>query len=210
MRFENSKQLYSYWLNLKGERKAPDRSEIEPSDIRSLLGDTFILEVNHDAKYIIYRLAGTRLCSAFGKEIKGMGYLVPWQEEDNFKVLQAINNVYSGNVPCVISHLGLTEQRRFMEYETLLLPLLPLKDGTTRIFGISSPKKEAFWIGSEPIVTHTLRSIRSVVQNREKFKDDNLILSPPMQHEGSPHENVPNPDGTRKFAHLVVHKGGKT
>ncbi len=45
MRFENSKQLYSYWLNLKGDRKAPDRSEIEPSDIRSLLGDTFILEV---------------------------------------------------------------------------------------------------------------------------------------------------------------------
>ncbi len=136
MRFESSKHLYSYWLNLKGERKAPDRCEIEPSDIRSLLGDTFILEVNHEAKYIIYRLAGTRLCSAFGKEIKGMGYLVPWQEEDNLRVLQAISNVYSDYVPCVISHLGLTEQRRFMEYESRLLPLWPLEDGTARIFGM--------------------------------------------------------------------------
>ncbi len=53
MRFEKSKQLYNYWLNLKGNRAAPQRSEIEPGDIRKLLGDTFILEVNHAAKYVI-------------------------------------------------------------------------------------------------------------------------------------------------------------
>ena len=210
MRFESSKQLYSYWLGLKGTRKAPDRCEIEPSDIRSHLGDTFILEVNHEQKHITYRLAGTRLCSAFGKEVRGMGYLVPWQEEDNFKVLQAISGVYSDYTPCVISHLGLTEQRRFMEYETLLLPLLPVNDGTSRIFGISSPKKEAFWIGAEPIVNHTLRSIRPVVQSRENSGDKNLILSPPMQYEDFLDESTPAPQGTRKFGHLVVHDGGKS
>jgi len=210
MRFENSKKLYSYWLNLKGQRKAPDRSEIEPSDIRTLLGDTFILEINHEAKYIIYRLAGTRLCSAFGKEIKGMGYLVPWQEEDSYKVLQTINNVYNDFVPSVISHLGLTEQRRFMEYETLLLPLMPLKDGTTRILGISSPKKEAFWIGSEPIVTHNLRSIRPMLANGDGFSDENLIASPPLQHDDSLLYNRAEQAGTRKIAHLVVHEGGKS
>ena len=139
-----------------------------------------------------------------------MGYLVPWQEEDSYKVLQAINNVYNDFVPSVISHLGLTEQRRFMEYETLLLPLMPLKDGTTRILGISSPKKEAFWIGSEPITTHNLRSIRPMLSNGDGISHENLIASPPLQHDDSLQDNRAEQAGARKIAHLVVHEGGKS
>ncbi len=210
MRFESSKQLYSYWLNLKGERQAPSRCEIEPSDIRSLLGDTFILEVNHEAKYVIYRLAGTRLCSAYGREIKGMGYLVHWQEEDNLDVLRAITNVYTDFVPCVFSHLGHTEQKRFMDYETLLLPLLPINDGTTRILGISSPKKAAFWIGAEPIVSHRLRSIRPIIQNHEEISNDGPILSPPLQHDDTLTDTQPDQNRKRKIRHLTLLDGGKT
>ncbi len=209
MRFESSKQLYSYWLNLKGERQAPGRCEIEPSDIRALLGHTFILEVNHKAKYVVYRLAGTRLCSAYGKEIKGMGYLVHWQEEDNLDVLRAITNVYTDFVPSVISHLGQTEQKRFMEYETLLLPLLPINDGTTRILGISSPKKVAFWIGAEPIVSHGLRSIRPIIQNNEENSHQGSILAPPLQHDDTSTILQPDIVRNRKIGHLTLLDGGK-
>ena len=216
MRFEKSKQLYNYWLNLKGNRAAPERSEIEPGDIRKLLGDTFILEVNHAAKYVIYRLAGTKLCDAYGKELKGLGYLVHWEEGDTVKVLSAISNVYSNNIPNVISHHGRTEQNRFMDYETLLLPLQPVSDGTTRILGISSPGKTPFWLGAEPIVSHHLRSIRQMGVSGSKQNETIPFRTPPAMHPeiGEPslslQEVDTQSDGSRKYAHLTLLDGGKT
>ena len=215
MRFEKSKKLYNYWLNLKGNRAAPQRSEIEPGDIRKLLGDTFILEVNHAAKYVIYRLAGTRLCDAYGKELKGLGYLVPWEEGDSIKVLKAISDVYNNNIPNVISHHGRTEQNRFMDYETLLLPLQPVSDGTTRILGISSPGKTPFWLGAEPIVSHHLRSIRQIGISDSKSMETIPFRAPPAMHPeiGEPSSSLqePNMHSTEnsKYAHLTLLDGGK-
>ena len=210
MRFENSKKLYTYWLNLKGSRNAPERTEIEPSDIRTLLGDTFILEVNHQKKYVIYRLAGSRLCSAYARELKGLGFLVHWQEDDNLDILRTVTNVYSGYFPGVISHLGETEQKRFVEYETLLLPLQPNKDGTTRILGISSPKKVPFWLGAEPIVSHRVRSIRQVAGKSGQFSELEPILSPPLQHDYPDQNPLKDISAKRKISHLKLLDGGKS
>ena len=65
--------LYNYWDNLRGARPAPNRSEVDPGEIRGLLGDTFILETN-GPQDVRYRLAGTRLCSAHCRELKGRNF----------------------------------------------------------------------------------------------------------------------------------------
>ncbi len=211
MRFEKSKQLFSYWLKLKGGRLAPGRAEIEPNDIRALLGDTFILEVNHQAKYIAYRLAGTRLCAAYGRELKGLGYLVHWQEEDNVDILNAIKDVYSSYTPTVISHHGQSEQKRFMEYETLLLPLQPVEDGTARILGICSPKKIAFWHGSEPVVTHRLRSIRNLSPVASDNSSGHFVPNAPsIQYEETSTQQLNKMRSEKKVHHLTVIDGGKS
>ncbi|MBE0702443.1 MAG: PAS domain-containing protein, partial [Afipia sp.] len=44
MKQNGSIQLFQYWNRLRNGRPAPKRTEIEPSDIKSLLADTFILE----------------------------------------------------------------------------------------------------------------------------------------------------------------------
>ena len=211
MRYEKTKELYDYWLKLKGERLAPARHEIEPNDIRNLLGDTFILEVNHAAKHISYRLAGTRLCAAHGREMKGLGYLVHWDEEDTVEILNAITGVYSNYTPRVICHLGQSEQNRFMEFETILLPLQPIDEASVRILGLTCPKNIAFWHGAEPIVSHRLRSIRLLpakITNEEA--NDILRSTPAMQYV----EELQEPDDKRasngnSASHLTLLKGGK-
>ncbi|MCF6320654.1 MAG: PAS domain-containing protein [Rhizobiaceae bacterium] len=211
MRFEKSKQLYSYWLKLKGERAAPERSEIEPSDIRDLLGDTFILEINHAAKYVIYRLAGTRLCSAYGKELKGIGYFVHWHEQDNIDIMHTINKVHANFQPCVISHFAQTQQERFLAYETLLLPLQPINDGTSRILGLCSAAKAPFWLGAEPVIINKLRSIREIGQSGSENEITTPILTPPpIQHDGSQPESTKSDSKNRKFGHLTLLDGGKS
>jgi len=73
--------LYAYWSDLRGERIAPRRLEIEPSRIGSILAETFMLERVDSATYN-YRLAGTRLCEIFGVELRGTNILAGWTASD--------------------------------------------------------------------------------------------------------------------------------
>lgn len=95
MRQKNSRQLFEYWNRVRDGRPAPRREEIEPSDIRQILSDTFILEVSGKMRTISYRLAGTRLCAAFGRELKGYGFLGHWAEENCFDVAKLLNSCLS-------------------------------------------------------------------------------------------------------------------
>ena len=65
--------LFHYWNRLRDGRPAPKRSEVEPADIKSLLADTFILERDTRGE-AVFRLAGTRLCASYGRELKGFSF----------------------------------------------------------------------------------------------------------------------------------------
>src|SRR6185436_10758974 len=77
MKHATSRELYQYWDRVRRGQPAPKRSDIEPSDIRRILADTFILEVTDRETYAI-RLAGTRICALYGREIKGTNFLDLW------------------------------------------------------------------------------------------------------------------------------------
>src|SRR3979411_214660 len=53
-------------------RRAPERGDIEPGAIRNVLGDSFIIAYDPEADHP-FRLAGTRVCALFGRELKGEG-----------------------------------------------------------------------------------------------------------------------------------------
>ncbi len=104
MRHGGSRKLFDYWNTLRAGRTAPERSEIEPSDIRSILGDTFILEVSMQFRTVSFRLAGTRLCAAHGRELKGLGFLALWSEEDNYEIARSVARVYRDMTPVLLSY----------------------------------------------------------------------------------------------------------
>ena len=81
MKHAATRELYDYWQRLRGVRPAPDRTEIEPSDLRRSLGDTCILEVDarNESRF---RLAGTRVCALYGRELKGKDFLSLWRGKD--------------------------------------------------------------------------------------------------------------------------------
>ncbi|MEJ1934798.1 PAS domain-containing protein, partial [Nostoc sp. NIES-2111] len=71
MKHPASRTLFSYWDTLRGERTAPERSELDPGAIRNILADTFILEVDAGQTFP-FRLAGTRVCALYGRDLKGV------------------------------------------------------------------------------------------------------------------------------------------
>lgn len=200
MRHKATKKIFTYWNNLRGARLAPERTEIEPSDIRDVLGDTFILEVDHLYRTISFRLAGTKLCSAYGRELKSVGYLGLWDELDNMKIFDAVKTVYKDATPIVVAHIAETENQQFLEYETLLVPLLNGTSETIRILGIASPSENPKWVGVDAIVNNRIKSVRCL--------DASDYIIPPALSADLPTVTDTIENSPRKVAHLTVFDGG--
>ena len=62
MKHAASRELYAYWDEKRGTRRAPERAEIEPGAIRGVLSVAFILALDRAAGHPV-RLAGTRICA---------------------------------------------------------------------------------------------------------------------------------------------------
>jgi hypothetical protein len=214
MRQKRTAEIFEYWNRIRSGRPAPEREEIEPSDIRHLLADTFILEVSGTLRTISYRLAGTRLCGAFGRELKGYGFLGHWDEQHCFEVAKMLTRVYRELQPHVISARGQTASGRTVDYEMVFLPLAPMGDGSARVLGLAATMVEPFWLGSDPIVNCELRSFRAIdgVESSENAGEHTLSpsLTPPLAPvHGADNSEIQEP-GRRKIAHLVVHDGGRS
>ncbi|MEZ5791689.1 MAG: PAS domain-containing protein [Nitratireductor sp.] len=200
MRHENTKKLFGYWNRIRAGRIAPERSEIEPSDIRDVLADTFILEISARLRTISFRLAGTRLCAAHGKELKSYGFLGLWAEEDSFEIAKAVSRVYCDFKPVLINSIARTGSNQFVEFETLLLPLQTTGEDNSRILGVSTPKTMPYWLGAEPVETHSCRGLRIM-----ELPQETATLVPALG------DLAPESDakGPRKVAHLTIFDGGR-
>lgn len=85
MKHATTREVFAYWDNCRGDRLAPERSDIEPGAIRSVLSDTFILTFDRKAGHP-FRLAGTRLCAVMGCELKGEPFADLWSEESRKQI----------------------------------------------------------------------------------------------------------------------------
>ena len=77
MKHAASRELYAYWEERRGRRAAPERAEIEPGAIRGALSDAFILSLDAARGHPL-RLAGTRVCALFDRELRGEPFLRLW------------------------------------------------------------------------------------------------------------------------------------
>ena len=161
MKHAASRELYAYWEERRGQRPAPERADIEPGAIRQALSDTFILELDA-ADGHSFRLAGTRVCALFGRELKGESFIDLWDLGSRGPIadLLAISTDESvGTVGGVTAHSTAGEP---LELELLLLPLGMRRPRLARTIGILAPLKPPAWLGASPIVALTLGSRRHV------------------------------------------------
>jgi hypothetical protein len=79
MRHPATQALYAYWNEVRGDRPAPRRLDIQPARIAELLLDTFILE-RADRANFRFRLAGTRVAARFGLQLKSESFQSCWAD----------------------------------------------------------------------------------------------------------------------------------
>lgn len=159
MKHPSTRRVFEYWNELRGERAAPGRADIDPVHIRHALGDTFMLAADF-VDQLRFRLAGTRVCALFGREIKGEAFAALWDEPSG----KAINDLVA-----VVLHeangavAGLTARAAdgaHFDLELLLLPLAHVGHARIRAIGVLAALAQPYWLGERPVVELELGSLR--------------------------------------------------
>lgn len=210
MKQNGSINLFQYWNRLRNGRPAPKRTEIEPADIKSLLADTFILEKDTRGE-AVFRLAGTRLCAVYGRELKGFSFPSLWRTSDQRLVAKLAHGVFQSKSVVVMAFEGHSRNGRSTSFELLLLPL----DGgveSPRSLGVISAVGRPFWLGADPVVDAVLESVRVVDPDLEPMylKNRPAVTVPSLEPSYSALSDAePSLGSARRIRHLLVLPGGR-
>jgi hypothetical protein len=153
--------LFSYWDALRAERAAPERGEIEPGEIRHVLADAFILELDDD-RNAEFRLGGTRLCALFGRELKGRPFPELWPESGRAEARRWLDIVTDETAGLVAGLVGTTQDGATIDLEMVLLPLRHRGKTHARIIGALSPRIVPSWMGLHAIANIKTVSVRVI------------------------------------------------
>lgn len=161
MKHATSRLLFAYWDRLRGERSAPERSEIRPGDIRQILADTFILGTRADGS-AAFRLAGTRCAALFGQDLKDTPFAALWPLDREREAASLLDPVLGESSPVVAGLIGVNADGARIALELLVLPLRHNGSATARAIGTLSPSQLPSWIGLVPVTSLELQSLRVV------------------------------------------------
>ena len=163
MKHPSNRELFEYWNERRGERLAPERADIEPAAIRQVLGDTFVIEANGIENHL-FRLAGTRLCALFGRELKAESFTRLWQRSGQTAIRELIAVVMEEKVGIVASVTGATSDDTLapVSLEMLLLPLAYQSRSEARVLGALAPMAAPYWLGAKAIGPLTLGMFRHI------------------------------------------------
>ena len=190
MKHATTRLLFSYWDSLRGERAAPERSEIEPAAIRRILADTFILELEPGGRPAI-RLAGTRICAFYARELRSEPFEGLWGRDYSDEGRRLVEVTVDDAVGVVAGLVASNDAGEALEFELITLPLRHRGRTHARVLGALSPGSLPLWIGERPLV-----ELRTVTTRIIRAGGRPIVFDPPEI-----------PVATRPV--FVVHEGGR-
>jgi hypothetical protein len=138
MQNQASRAIFDYWINIKGDQVAPQRSQIEPAALRHLLPDLFILSKG-DVGAPVFRLAGTRVCDLFDRELRDLDFSSIFLGTGAAAGVEVVHKVLEYEKPALLD-IVITETGATCSAEILLLPLWSTDfDGCDRVLGSLLP-----------------------------------------------------------------------
>jgi hypothetical protein len=163
MKHPSNRELFDYWNKRRGQRQVPTRADIEPSGIRNILGDTFVLEAGNNQSHR-FRIAGTRLCALFGRELKAESFVMLWQRPWQMAIRELIAVSIEEKVGIVASATAATSDDTLapVHLEMLLLPLASQSRGEAHVMGTLSPMETPYWLGAKAVSPLTLGVFRHI------------------------------------------------
>ena len=138
MKHPSSREFFAYWDKMRGTAPAPDRSSIEPSAVRELLGDIFVLSYDAEGGYP-FRVAGTRVCALLGRDVKDQSFSALFTAEARREIEDMIAVVAEETLPAIAGITATAETGETAHLELLLLPFSPRAHAPVSLTGVLAP-----------------------------------------------------------------------
>ena len=161
MRQPSIRSLFVYWDWLRGSRPAPDRSEIDPGEIRSDLPAVFILGMDAERRYP-FRLAGTSVCALYGRELRDTAFSALWSPSSEVEITQLLRCVVEESAGAVTAVTGRNEDGARLDLEMILLPLTCRDGERARLIGALACPSPPVWLGVRPVLALETGNVRFV------------------------------------------------
>lgn len=181
MRHPSTKAVFAHWNERRGLRPAPERGDIDPIAIRHALGDTFMLAADF-VDQLRFRLAGTRVCAMFCREIKGEVFGTLWDEQSRSLIDDLLETVTNENAGVVSGVRGYTDDDDIIDAELLLLPLAHAGPARVRALGVLAPTASTYWLGTKPVTALELTTLRHIADDVDDKETVGFHPVPPGGH----------------------------
>lgn len=214
MRNSGTIELFRYWNHIRDGKPAPKRTQIEPIDIRAHLASTFILEQGL-RREVTFRLAGTKVCAIFGRELKDYSFFGLFSLGDIGLAKRLINTCFVDKTVSVIGFDGITRTRKVAGFEGIFMPLAGPGE-SERIFGAIFSDTQPQWLGAEPINESRITSVRIVDPDKELILQNRPSVAvppidPSLRNLSHQQESIAQDlRKGRRFGHLTLISGGRS
>lgn len=141
--------LFTYWDQARGPHFGPLRSEIEPQPIKHLLTDLFILE--RQGRVSTFRLAGTRLCASFNRELRGEALTALFDEADRPVIARLAIDVMEQTCPVLVDLHATSLGGQSLAMSMALLPVRSAPGRYDRLVGALVSETRPGWLGAVPL-----------------------------------------------------------
>jgi hypothetical protein len=156
-------ELYAYWNRLRGARSAPERNDVDPSAIRGVLADTFVLDFDQKRGFP-FRIAGSRANAIFLKELRGLSFLELWRDADRAELDSVLHCIADEAQAFLIGAQARPPGLAPVDIEVILLPLRHHGLTHSRLLGAFAVHAAPAWMGltgAGPIALASLRALDS-------------------------------------------------
>lgn len=174
-----SKLLFDYWNALRNGRSLPQRSEVDPAALRLVLPNLFILQ-RYDSDHVNFRVAGTAICAAFGRELRDHNFIALWERNRQPVVRDLLLRVAETAQVAIVRAVGATLDKRNFPAEVVLLALADDWGAHTRILGIAKFGRDEEILGWRKLVQLDVAAFALVDPDRDRLA---LDVDASIEHE---------------------------
>ena len=139
MRQAAATKILAYWDQLKADSAVPPASSVNPRALKSHLPDLFMLE-RLDRAVFAFRLAGTRMCQRFGRELRDHDFVRLFPAAQQGEVLAQLGRALQTGESIVLKAGAATLDGATTGAEIVLMPLTDAEGRVVRLLGALLPE----------------------------------------------------------------------
>ena len=157
-----SRTIFRHWESIRGESSAAERGDLDLQHLGKYVPWLFVIEYSARTGSYVWRLAGSKVCDLWRKELTGSDVFAGWDTFERDTIRRLFDGVTRDLQPCSYRLRLTTSLGQNVEVEFIALPLRARDGHTIHVFGGAMPFRDHGVLGYDRIAAVELASARTI------------------------------------------------